>query len=182
MRHCRMQTVALAALIAWCVPAQAADDKAKPIPEEGAIEIVLLRHKAVRDDLKLTHQEARKIHEFTEEQWKKAEQIEELPDAKERDRKYEEMTREDEKFLDEILTVAQHKRLDQITLQVAALLWIKRPEIAAAAQTDRRTKEKGRPISAGGPEGDGGAPVFDEGTQPSRRATQAERALQAEVP
>ncbi len=142
MRHCRMQTLALAALIAWCVPIQAADDKAKPIPEEGAIEIVLLRHKAVRDDLKLTHQEARKIHEFTEAQWKKTEQIEELPDAKERDRKYEELTREDEKFLDEVLTVAQHKRLDQITLQVAALLWIKRPEIAAALKLTDEQKQK----------------------------------------
>ena len=65
---------------------QAADEKAKLVPEEGAIELVLLRHKAVRDDLKLTHREARKIHEFTEEQWKKAQEAEELADAKERDR------------------------------------------------------------------------------------------------
>ena len=142
MRHCRMKTVALAALIAWCVPTQAADDKAKPIPEEGAIEIVLLRHKAVRDDLKLTHREARKIHEFTEEQWKKVEQIEELPDAKERDRKYEEVTKEDERFLNELLTPAQHKRLDQITLQVAGLLWIKRPEVAAALKLTAEQKQK----------------------------------------
>jgi hypothetical protein len=142
MRHCRMQTVALAALIAWCVPTQAADDKAKPVPEEGAIEVVLLRHKAVRDDLKLTHREARKIHEFTEAQWKKTEQIEELPDANERDRKYEEMTKEDEKFLNEILTPAQHKRLDQITLQVAGLLWIKRPEVAADLKLTDEQKKK----------------------------------------
>jgi hypothetical protein len=141
MRHCRIWTLALGPLIVWCIPAQAADDKAKPIPEEGAIEIVLLRHKAVRDDLKLTEREARKIHEFTEEQWKKAEQIEELPDAKERDRKFEELTKEDEKFLDELLTPAQHKRLDQITLQVAGLLWIKRPDVAAALKlTDEQKK------------------------------------------
>jgi hypothetical protein len=142
MRHCRMWTLALAALISWCVPTHAADDKAKPIPEEGAIEVVLLRHKAVRDDLKLTHQEARKIHEFTEAQWRKAEQIEELPDSKERERKYEEMTKEDEKFLDELLTPAQHKRLDQITLQVAALLWIKRPEVAAELKLTDEQKKK----------------------------------------
>jgi hypothetical protein len=142
MRHCRMTALALAALIAWCVPAQAADDKAKPVPEEGAVEIVLLRHKAVRDDLKLTHREARKIHEFTEEQWKKAEQIEELADAKERDRRYEEMTKEDEKFLDEVLTPAQHKRLDQITLQVAGLLWIRRPDVAAELKLTDEQKKK----------------------------------------
>jgi hypothetical protein len=138
-----MWTLALVAVIAWCAsPWAAADEKAKPVPEEGAIEVVLLRHKAVRDDLKLTHREARKIHEFTEEQWRKAQQVEELPDAKERDRKYEEMTKEDEKFLDEILTVAQHKRLDQITLQVAALLWIKRPEVAAEFKLTDEQKKK----------------------------------------
>ena len=142
MRSCRMWTLALAALIAWCVPTQAADEKPKPVPEEGAIEIVLLRHKAVRDDLKLTHREARKIHEFTEEQWRKAQQIEELTDAKERDRKYEELTKEDEKFLDEVLTVAQHKRLDQITLQVAGLLWIRRPDVAAELKLTGEQKKK----------------------------------------
>src|SRR5580693_4702823 len=130
MRSCRTWSLALAALIAWYSPAQA-QEKARLVPEEGAIELVLLRHKAVRDDLKLSHREARKIHEFTEEQWRKAEQIEELADAKERDRRYEEMTKEDEKFLDEVLTPAKHKRLDQITLQVAGLLWIRRPDVAA---------------------------------------------------
>jgi hypothetical protein len=142
MRDGRKWTLALAALIAWCVPAQAADEKPKPVPDEGAIEVVLLRHKAVRDDLKLTHREARKIHEFTEAQWKKALAIEELADEKEKDRKYEELTKEDEKFLDEVLTPAQHKRLDQITLQVAGLLWIKRPDVAAELKLTDEQKKK----------------------------------------
>jgi hypothetical protein len=142
MRHLRMWTLALAALIAWCVPTQAQNEQPKLVPEEGSIELVLLRHKAVRDDLKLTHREARKIHEFTEAQWNKAMDVEQMADAKERDRKYEQMTKEDEKFLDEVLTVAQHKRLDQITLQVAGLLWIKRPEIIAALKlTDEQLKK-----------------------------------------
>jgi hypothetical protein len=136
-----MWTLALAALIAWSVPTRAADEKAKPVPEEGALQVVLLRHKAVRDDLKLTHREARKIHEFTEEQWRKAEEVEKLPDAKERDRKYEEMTKENEKFLDELLTPAQNKRLDQITLQVAGLLWINTPDAAALMLTDEQKKK-----------------------------------------
>jgi hypothetical protein len=138
----RMWTLALAALIAWCVPTQAQNEQPKLVPEEGSIELVLLRHKAVRDDLKLTHREARKIHEFTEAQWNKATAVEQLADAKERDRRYEEMTKEDEKFLDEVLTPAQHKRLDQITLQVAGLLWIKRPEIIATLKlTDEQLKK-----------------------------------------
>ena len=142
MRNGRMWALALATLIAWSVPAGAADEKAKPVPEEGAVEFVLLRHKAVRDDLKLTHREARMIHEFTEEQWKKAQEIEELTDAKERDRKYDELTKQDEKFLDAVLTPAQHKRLDQITLQVAGLLWIKRPDIAAELKLTDEQKKK----------------------------------------
>jgi hypothetical protein len=142
MRHYCIGTLALAAAIAWCVPGRAADEKPKMVPEEGAIELVLLRHKAVRHDLKLTHQEAKKIHEFTEQQWKKAQAAEELQDAKERDRRYDEMTKQDDKFLDETLTPAQKKRLDQITLQVAGLLWIKRPDIVAALKlTDEQQKK-----------------------------------------
>jgi Spy/CpxP family protein refolding chaperone len=142
MRHLRMWTLALAALIAWCVPIRAADEQPKLVPEEGAIELVLLRHKAVRDDLKLTHRETRKIHEFTEAQWNKALEAEKLADAKERDRRYHEMTKEDEKFLSEVLTPAQKKRLDQITLQVAGLLWIKRPEIISALKLTDEQREK----------------------------------------
>ena len=70
--------------IAWC--ATSAADEPKLVPEEGSVELVLLRHKAVRDELKLTHREARKIHEFTEAQWNKALEAEKLTDAKERDR------------------------------------------------------------------------------------------------
>lgn len=145
MRHCRMWTLALAALIAWSVPTQAADEKAKLVPEEGALQVVLLRHKAVRDELKLTDREARKIHEFTEEQWKKAQQAEEQSDAGERDRRYAEMTRENERFLGELLTPDQKTRLDQVTLQVAGLLWIKQPHIAMALKlTEDQIKQAGK--------------------------------------
>jgi Spy/CpxP family protein refolding chaperone len=142
MRGCRKWTLTLVALCACSMPARAADDKAKPVPEEGALELVLLRHKAVRDDLKLTHREARKIHEFTEQQWKKAQKIEELADEKEKDRRYNELTREDERFLDEVLTPEQKKRLDQITLQVAGLMWITRPDVAAALKLTDEQKKK----------------------------------------
>ena len=52
------------------------------------------------------------------------------------------MTKEDEKFLDEVLTPAQHKRLDQITLQVAGLLWIRRPDVAAKLKLTDEQKKK----------------------------------------
>jgi Spy/CpxP family protein refolding chaperone len=142
MRACRKWTFALAALCVCSVPARAADDKPKVIPERGAIELVLLRHKAVRDDLKLTRPEARRIHEFTEQQWKKEQEVEAIADEKERDRRFEEMTREDERFLEEILKPEQKKRLDQITLQVAGLLWLARDEVAAALKLTDEQKQK----------------------------------------
>ncbi len=119
-----------------------ADDRPKMVPEEGSLQVVLLRHKAIRDDLKLTHREARRIHEFTEAQWKKAMKAEELTDDKERDRRYDEMTRENEKFLSDILNGEQRKRLDQITLQVAGLLWITRPDVAAELKLTDEQKQK----------------------------------------
>lgn len=142
MRGCWKWMLTLVATCACSLPAWAADEKTKPVPEQGGLELVLLRHKAVRDDLKLTHREARKIHEFTERQWKKAQAVEELADEKERDRRYEEMTREDERFLQEVLSGEQRKRLDQITLQVAGLLWIKRPEVAAKLKLTDEQKKK----------------------------------------
>jgi Spy/CpxP family protein refolding chaperone len=179
MRGYRKWTLTLVALCACSMPARAADDKAKPVPEEGAVELVLLRHKAVRDDLKLTHREARKIHEFTEQQWKKAQKIEELADEKERDRRYDELTREDERFLAEALTPEQKKRLDQITLQVAGLVWITRPDVAAARiELDRRTEEKGGRLPEAGSQGDGGAAPLGEAAGPTGRASQAPRDLQ----
>ena len=142
MRGCQTWTLTLAALCVCSLPARADEQKPKAVPEQGAIELVLLRHKAVRDDLKLTQREARRIQEFTEQQWKKEQEVEEIADEKERDRRFDEMTREDERFLGEILTPEKRKRLDQITLQVAGLLWITRPEVAAALKLTDEQKQK----------------------------------------
>jgi Spy/CpxP family protein refolding chaperone len=142
MRGCHKWTLTLAALCVCSAPARAADDKPKAIPEQGAIELVLLRHKAVRDDLKLTRAEALKIHEFTEQQWKKEQEAEAIADEKERERRFDEMSRDDERFLDETLKPGQKKRLYQITLQVAGLLWITRPEVAAELKLTDEQKQK----------------------------------------
>ncbi|MHB1558436.1 MAG: hypothetical protein ACYC61_13335 [Isosphaeraceae bacterium] len=146
-RGCRKWAWTLVALAATSLAGPGtglafADDRPKLVPEEGSLQVVLLRHKAVRDDLKLTHREARRIHEFTEAQWKKAQKAEELTDDNERDRRYDEMTRENERFLGEILNGEQRKRLDQITLQVAGLLWITRPDVAAELKLTAEQKQK----------------------------------------
>lgn len=117
----------LTILTAWGAPAQSAG---RMVPEEGAVEVMLLREKSVRDELKLTAAEAKKLHDHCAAQWKKAKEVSELPEA-ERDKKFIEMTKENDKFLDATLTKDQRKRLQQIELQVAGLLCVDRPHIAA---------------------------------------------------
>jgi hypothetical protein len=124
------------------LPARADEPKSKAVPEQGAVELVLLRHKAVRDDVKLAQREARRLQEFTEQQWKKEQEVEKIADEKERDRRFDEMSREDERFLQDILTPEQKKRLDQITLQVAGLIWITRPEVTTALKLTDEQKQK----------------------------------------
>ena len=118
---------ALAVAVAWGLPAVAAE---KLVPEEGAVEVMLLRQKSVRKELKLTDDEAKKIDEFTEKQWTKAREIAKLSEE-ERDKKFADMTKENERFIDETLTKQQRERLNQITLQLAGLLWVKRAHVAS---------------------------------------------------
>jgi len=127
-------------LIAWAEPARSADE-AELIAESGAIEIVLLRQHSVQTDLKLTDVHGKKVHEFATGQWKKAKEIHKLP-ASEQDAKYAELTKENEKFLSDLLTADQRKRLDQIALQVAGLLQAERPDNASALGLTSDQKKK----------------------------------------
>jgi len=110
-------------------PPGAAAHKKGMVPEEGAVELMLLWQKSVRDDLKLTDDESMKVHDFIAGQWKKAKALEGAADA-EQDQKFDELTRENEQFLKETLQPEQSKRLEQIALQTAGLLWVTRPHIA----------------------------------------------------
>lgn len=129
MRELRNWGLLLAVLAVWSPPARP-DDSDRMVPEEGAIHVMLLQQKCVRDELKLTDDEARKIREHNERQWKKAVEIQKLP-RDERRRKYEELTRENERFLDEVLEPSERKRLDEISLQVVGLLLATSPKVAS---------------------------------------------------
>ena len=145
MRSLRIWSLALAALAASVTPARA-EDKPKMVPEEGAVQIMLLRQQSVRDELKLTKDETEKIHDFADRQWKKAEHVHnDLSPAQHR-AEYEKMTKENEGFLDETLAPAQRKRLDQITLQVAGLMWVTRPKIAEALKLTDDQKQKAKSL------------------------------------
>jgi hypothetical protein len=113
------------------------------VPEEGAAQVMLLRQRSVRDELKLSHTEAKAIHEFNIRQWKKARSYDDLP-AAERDRKFDDLTRENEQFLRDTLTAEQRKRLDEITLQVAGLLWVTTPRVASDLGLTTEQKERAR--------------------------------------
>jgi hypothetical protein len=117
----------------------------KLIAQEGAIEIVLMRHKAVRDDLKLTDQQAAKVREFASKQWKRAQEVGGLPTDKQAST-WKEMARQDEQFLRDTLSADQRMRLEQIGIQVAGLLWVTRPDVARKLNLTDEQKKKAREV------------------------------------
>lgn len=129
MRHAPIGILTLALLVATPATAQTAR-KGKLVPEEGAVQVMLLRQKVVREAIHLDHSEWDRIHKFTLNQWKRAREADKLGEA-EAEKQFAEMTRENEQFLDQVLKPEQRKRLDQITLQVAGLLWVTRKEVAS---------------------------------------------------
>lgn len=145
MRELRMLTLTLAALVAWGATARPAEKKAEKtmVPEEGAVQVMLLRQKSIQEALNLTPDETKQIYEFTDRQWKKALRAEELSPA-EHDKAYDEMTEENKKFVNEILEPAQRKRLNQITLQVAGLMWVTHPDVAAELELTDVQKAKAK--------------------------------------
>ncbi len=128
MRKLTGWVFALAVLTATAVTVQA-DEKDKLVPEDGAVEVMLLRQRSVREDMKLSHDEAAKIDKHSAQQWKKAREINKLPDA-ERDKKFDELTKENDHFIDQTITKDQRKRLREIEMQVAGLMVVTRPVLA----------------------------------------------------
>ena len=108
--------------------AWAAEEEAQMVPEGTTIQLLLLRQKAVRHDIGLTRDHTSKIFEFTAKQYDAAKEAMKLSED-ERKQKFEEMKKENEQFLKTTLTADQRKRLNQVTLQVAGLLWLTRPEM-----------------------------------------------------
>jgi hypothetical protein len=130
----------LAAVIVWVTPVRSADES-EMIAESGAMEIVLLRQASVQKELNLGDLHGKKIHEFASQQWKKAREIHKMPPP-EQDAKYDELSKENDKFLAEILNPEQKKRLDQIGMQVSGLLWAGRPDVGSALKLTSDQKKK----------------------------------------
>ena len=140
MHMIRQSMLALGVVALGAVAARSADDE-KIVAKEDAIQVVLLRHTSVQKDLHLTAEEVKKIHEFADGQWKKVQDMKGLSEA-EKNEKYEAMARQNEKFLHDTLSAEQCKRLNQITMQVAGLLWVARSDVAAELKLTDEQKQK----------------------------------------
>jgi hypothetical protein len=138
----------LAVPAVWAVPARPADEPqrrpgSRMVAEEEAVELILLRQKSVRQDLKLPHEETEKIFEFTAKQYDEAQKIQELPEDQ-RKAKFDSLWRQDEEFLARHLTPEQRKRLEQISMQLTGLMWVTRPAIALELKLTDEQKQKAR--------------------------------------
>lgn len=137
-RFCQI-AMAMSAVAAMAAPVYSAQKMM--IPQESTIEIMLLRQQSVRHELKISDAEAKKIHDYAAQQWKKAQQVSTLS-QKEQDERFDAMQKENERFIEQTLTKEQQKRLNQITLQVAGLLYSTRPDIAAQLKLTEEQKQR----------------------------------------
>lgn len=140
----RKSLLALAVAVMLVSAARSADDETI-IAREDAIEIMLVRQKPVQEDLQTTPEQNKKIHAFADQQWKKVNEMKALNDA-ERDRRFEEMARANQRFLKNTLKPKQCRRLNQIAMQTAGLLWVMRSDVAAELNLRDEQKRKIRAL------------------------------------
>jgi len=131
----------LAVLVVCVAVVRPAEDDQQLIAREEAVEIMLLRQKSVQDDLKIAPEQGKKIHEFANKQWKKVQAMKESG-KDERDRRFEEMAKDNERFIQDNLKPEQRKRLQQIAMHVAGLLWVLRSDVARELSLTDSQKSK----------------------------------------
>src|SRR5262249_43675733 len=118
-----------AAVVVWAAPARSGgqDD----VPGRTTSQLLLLRQKSVQQELKITPELAKKIHEFTNKEYEAFQKALKLG-KEEGEKKILELRQGNQKFLEDNLSAAQRKRLEQIYLQVTALHQLTQPEAAKA--------------------------------------------------
>jgi Spy/CpxP family protein refolding chaperone len=135
-------------ILAVPVLLRAADPPAEPLVPEGAtIHLILLRQKSVQEELKLSPELVKKIMEFTNKEHEAFKSALTLSE-KEREAKIEELEKTNQKFLDDNLSAAQRKRLDQIHMHVTGLRQLMRPEIAKVLDLTPEQQEKVKAMHA----------------------------------
>ncbi len=129
MRTFSKWTLAIGLLVLGVSAVRSEEPKHKIIAEEGAVELILLRQESVQGELKLTKDQMEKIDTFAEGQWKKAQEIHKLAPEKAH-AEFEGLGKANRKFVHEALKPDQHKRLVQIAMQVAGLIWVLDPHVS----------------------------------------------------
>ena len=125
MRHVTKWVVVLVVPAVWAATAWPAEP---PVPEGTTVKLLLLRQKSVQKELELGADVIQKIMEFTAAQSEAAQKTVDLGEAARRE-EFVKLARQNDKFLTDTLTPKQSKRLDQITMQFAALHQLTKPEI-----------------------------------------------------
>ena len=119
-----------------------AQPQTKHMRAEGeVIELMLLRQKSVREELKIEPAASKKIFEFTHKQQQAAADVHSLPEAKQKE-KWTEMIKQNDEFLRTTLNSEQRKRLDQIAMHCAGLLVVTRTTIASELKLTSEQKTK----------------------------------------
>jgi Spy/CpxP family protein refolding chaperone len=133
------------AAAAVCATAARPVEEEKIIAREDAIEVMLLRQKSVQDELKITSEQGQKIHAFADKQWKRVQAMKSLSEG-ERTRGFEAMAKANQQFLKSTLSAEQCKRLNQIAMQMAGLLWVMRSDVASELNLTDEQKQKIREL------------------------------------
>lgn len=136
----RKSLFALAAMAVLSATALPADDE-KVIAREDAIEVMLAGQKSVQEDLRMTPDQAQKIHDFAAKQWKKMKDMKNLG-KDEQDRGFKAMAKDNYDFLKGTLSPSQCQRLNQIAMQQAGLLWVMRSDVASQLNLTNEQKDK----------------------------------------
>jgi hypothetical protein len=123
MRKFWKWALVLAVPVVWVAAARSAELN---VPSGSTIKLLLLRQKSVQEELKITSDQVAKITAFTNKQYAAARKALALDKEKRRE-KFKALGKENEKFLNDNFKADQLKRLRQISMQMTALMQLRRP-------------------------------------------------------
>jgi len=138
MRTFMKWTVVLLVPVVFGTTARAADEV---VPEGTTVKLLLLRQKSVQKELDLGDEVIQKILAFTTAQSEAAGKATKLGEA-ERKEAFVKLLKENDKFLADTLSEKQSKRLQQITMQFAALTYLTKPEMVKDLKLSDEQVEK----------------------------------------
>jgi Spy/CpxP family protein refolding chaperone len=114
-------------------------------PGFGGGTLFLLTQKSVQEELKMSEDQVKKVTELEAKQREAFQGLRDLS-REERQKKFQEMAKENEKAIGEILKEDQLKRVKQISLQQQGLRALGNPEVAGALKLSDEQKDKVKAI------------------------------------